>query len=356
MKSLQVTKKTDFSGETIYVGMDVHKKNWTVTLLTSLLEHKTFVQPPLPTALAGYLKKHFPNATYKSTYEAGFCGFWIHEELKREGIDNIVINGADVPTTNKEMKGKRDPVDSRKLAKGLRAGFLQGIYVPSRQELEIREAIRFRSKLVKDITRTKNRIKGMLNRFGTEPPEDLEGKNWSSVYIKWLQKLELETPIGTHTLRAKVRSLLELKAQKRDLEKTIIQKLTAGYKFEIKLLRKIPGVGLIVALTILSELGDTTRFKNINALQSYVGLVPNIYSSGEKEYVGNMTKRMNIHVQPVLIQAAWVAVKKDPSLTKYYQDLCKKMAGNKAIIRVARKLLTRIRHVLVNREEYQLMV
>lgn len=75
MKTEQVTKKLDYQGESIYVGIDVHKKNWGVCILSEYLEHKVFSQPPRPEILVNYLHKHFPNADYYSAYEAGFSGF-----------------------------------------------------------------------------------------------------------------------------------------------------------------------------------------------------------------------------------------------------------------------------------------
>ena len=100
MKTLRFTEKLDFSNHSIYVGIDVHKKNWGVCILGEQLEHKIFSQPPRPEILVNYLHNHFPNADYYSAYEAGFCGFWIDRELKRYGIDNLVVNPSDIPTTD----------------------------------------------------------------------------------------------------------------------------------------------------------------------------------------------------------------------------------------------------------------
>ena len=68
----------NFEGQNIYVGIDVHLKSWTVSILSGHLHHKTFVQPPSPEALSSYLHSHFPNGNYLSAYEAGFSGFWAH--------------------------------------------------------------------------------------------------------------------------------------------------------------------------------------------------------------------------------------------------------------------------------------
>ncbi|HUV01335.1 MAG TPA: transposase, partial [Bacteroidales bacterium] len=143
----------DFTGQNIYTGIDTHKKNWRVSIYSDELYHKTFHQPPKPETLHHYLSKHFPNGTYYSVYEAVYCGFWIHEKLQSLGINSIVVNPADVPTTDKEKKQKTDPVDSNKLAKQLRHGDLEAIYIHNRDMLEDRSLIRTRSTLVKEITR-----------------------------------------------------------------------------------------------------------------------------------------------------------------------------------------------------------
>ena len=121
----QVTKKIDFSGKELFIGLDVHKKSWSVTILVEGMEHRTFTQPPDPQALLNYLQKMFPGGTYYSAYEAGFCGYGIHRELNALGIKNIVINAADIPSSQKDNLEKRDPIDSRKIARALEKGLLQ---------------------------------------------------------------------------------------------------------------------------------------------------------------------------------------------------------------------------------------
>jgi transposase len=354
MKTIQVTKKTDFIGETIYVGIDVHKKQWAVTIRTSLVEHKSFVQPPSAKLLGEYLRSNFPNADFKSAYEAGFSGFWTHYALVDEGIENIVINGSDIPTTDKEKKGKRDKVDSRKICKSLISGLLKGIYIPSRAESEEKEAVRLRKKMVNDITRCKNRITSFLDRYGIIPPEDIrESVNWTRGHIKWLEGLVFQTPIGTESLRIMIHELTGLVELKKELERSILKELKDKYTEEYLLLRKIPGIGAVASITVLTELGNTERFPNVDSLASYAGLVPNVYGSGEREYVGRMTKRKNNYIQTILIQSAWMALRRDPSLTKTYHIWCARMKPNKAIIRIARKLLIRIRYVLINRQDYK---
>lgn len=108
------------------MGIDVHKKHWNVSIKRPYKEYKTFVQPPDAGKLGIYLRTNFPNADYDSVYEAGFSGFWTHDALQKDGVTNIVIDAADVPTINKEKFQKRDSIDSTKLCRSLRGGSLTG--------------------------------------------------------------------------------------------------------------------------------------------------------------------------------------------------------------------------------------
>ena len=145
------SNQLNFNGQNIYVGFDVHLKSWKVTIMTEKLTHKTFSQSPKPKLLYRYLTKHFPGGKYHSAYEAGFCGYWIHNKLKAFGINSIVVNPADIPTIDKEKVQKEDARDSIKIARSLRSGDLTPIHVPSLKTLDDRSLMRTRSALVKDL-------------------------------------------------------------------------------------------------------------------------------------------------------------------------------------------------------------
>lgn len=346
----------DFKGQNIFVGMDVHLKSWTVTILTECLTHKTFNQPACAETLAGYLKRNFPGGNYHSVYEAGFSGFWTHYKLKEMGINNIIVNPADVPTSQKEQLQKDDPTDSRKLARSLRAGELRGIYVPSGSTLQDRSLIRMRATLVKDMTRFKQRIKSFLYFYGVAFPPQFEksGSHWSKRFMKWLnQEVSLGHDSGNQTLK-----ILILEAeQQRVLLLDVLRKirLLAGseeYARNVALLRTIPGIGLIVAITFLTEIENIERFLNTDHLAGFVGLVPNYHSSGEKTGKGEMTFRGHNALRRSLIESSWIAARFDPALMMSYHELLKRMEANQAIVRIARKVLNRVYFVLKNKQEY----
>ena len=122
------------------------------------------------------------------------------------------------------------------------------------------------------------------------------------------------------------------------------------------MLRGIPGIGLLTAMIILTELETVNRFENFDKLCSFIGLIPSTHSSGEKENIGEITHRGNSFLRGALVESSWIAARLDLALNKSYHDYCKRMEPNKAIIRIARKLLNRIRFVLKNNQPYECAV
>jgi transposase len=349
-------KQLDFSGQKIYVGIDVHRKHFTVSIQGEELFYKTFNQPPRAEILVDYLKRNYPGASYFAAYEAGFSGFWLHEELEKHGIKCIVVNACDIPTTDREKKQKRDPLDSRKISRGLKNGELQALYVPQKWNQEDRGLLRIRGKIVGDQTRCRNRIKAQLYFYGIEYPEQFlhSGTHWSQRFMAWLDQLKFGQESGTTTLKLLLKEATGLRELLLESNKSILKlSQQERYRDNVKILLSVPGVGRLTAMILLTELGDITRFIDLDHLCAYLGLMPNVYASGDKEIVGDITKRGNKHLRTSIIESSWVAVRNDPALSLKYHQLCGRMDGNKAIIRIARKLLNRIRYVLLNKEEYR---
>ena len=198
---MQQDNKLSFKDQDIYVGIDTHKNSWKVTIRTEHLEHKTFSQDPRPEILVNYLHGHFPEGNYHCVYEAGYFGFWIHESLKRQGVDCIVVHAADVPTKDKERRNRNDRVDSRKLARSLQNGELIPLYVPSRQAQEDRALVRMRTTMVRKQTRCKNQIKSLLSLYDLKPPVGLAKTHWSNRFICWLESIKFHRDSGEQSLK-----------------------------------------------------------------------------------------------------------------------------------------------------------
>jgi transposase len=352
-------KELNYEGQNIFVGLDVHLKSWNTSIYTDSLHHKTFNSPPKPEVLLEYLRCNFPNGNYFSAYEAGFCGLWAHYRLEELGIHNIVINPADVPTTQKEQMYKSDPVDSKKIGRSLRANELTGIYIPRAKTLEDRSLIRVRSAIVKDLTRIKQRIKSMLYFYGIEFPKEFENGNghWSKRFINWLKIIQLQYSTGTDSLQLWIKEAEQQRIILLETTKKIkILSTTEPYSTNMELIRSIPGIGLITGMIFLTEIEDITRFENSDKLAGFIGLIPTCHSSGERENKGEITSRRHNSMRKTLVESSWIAAGRDPALSFSFSKLCKRMEPNKAITRIARKLVNRVFFVLTNQKKYEFKI
>lgn len=349
------TNQLDFSGTTIYCGVDVHKKQWRVNIHDGNFELEDFSQDPKAEILYKHLSRKYPKATYKIGYEAGFSGFSAQRTFKNLGAVCYVINAADVPTTDKEKKQKKDKIDARKLCDHMQSSKSKSIYVPTVSWEHARSLVRTRDQIVNNQTRSKNRIRQLLHFSGIDLPEQYAaGHYWSKAMITYVQE---QIDYGSAELGTAILLLIKDYTQTRSLllEATrAIRKLCKepAYAPGIMWLRSIPGIGVLNAASILFEIQDIRRFKTLDQLYNYAGLVPDTADSGDTKITKGITARRNEYLRTALVESSWTVVRKDPALLMKYNELCKRMNKNKAIIRISKHLLSRIRFVLLNEKEY----
>ena len=344
----------NFNNQHFYVGLDVHKKRWMTTIRTNKMELETFSMDPSTEQLKRHMEKNYPGGKYYSVYEAGFCGYQIHRELESFGFKNIVAAPTEVPTSNKEKNQKRDPVDSRKLCRELENDSLEGVYIPSQLHQELRSIVRQRYQLIKKQTRLKTQIKGYLRFYGHKLPENCEVQHWTNNFIKYLRKLDFNYPIGKEQLSIYLDELTEIRKLLVRIIKQIKHFLAENsLQEEINILTSVPGVGFTVAVTVLTEIMDPGRFAHLDNLASYLGLVPCILSSSDKERRLGLKFHRNKFLRELLIEAAWMAVRKDPVLIYSFNNYLRRMSKQEAIIRIAKKLVSRIIYVWKNKKPYQ---
>lgn len=348
------TNNLDFTNQTISTGIDVHKKSWTVTIMFQGMHLKTFTMDPRPEDLIKYLHRNYPKARYESVYEAGFCGYWIDRKLRAGGINNIIVNPADVPTKNKERRRKSDKIDSKKLARELSNGDLEGIYVPSEEAESLRALNRLRMQFTKDQTRLKNRIKSLLDFIGIKIPENHEMSHWSRRFIDHLSELEMNHKETKIVLDKLIENLIQIRKELSDIIKNLRTIVREQFNVQktIDHLLSIPGIGFITAITVYTEIIDIMRFSKFDKLSSFVGLMPAVASSGEKEKVLGVSNQQNKFLRSMLIEAAWIAVRNDPAMTMAFGKLIRRMSKQKAVIRIAKKLLSRIKYVWQHQTDY----
>ena len=347
MKSSQTTATPK-----LFIGMDVHKKSWTVHFKTDLFDNKTVTMPAEPTTLISYVEKHFPDHEVNCCYEAGCCGYWIARSLQQHGWKVSVVNPTDVPRTNKQDWQKTDKIDSRHLCKQFASGNLRGIYIPNEEQEQLRSLFRRRVHLSRQLRTIKNHIKSQLLYYGIKIPEQYDTPNWSREMKTWVSNISWKFSSGAATLTSRLKQLEFIWYEELDISNKLRAYCRRQYKRDYYLYKSVPGIGGITASCLLAELGDIRRFNRIDELAAIVGIVPGLYQSSENSIDLGLTKRSNRYLRSLLVEASWVAVRRDMALQAYYRKHSQK-EPNKAIIKVAHKLLSRIRAVIITGIPYQ---
>ena len=106
-------------------------------------------------------------------------------------------------------------------------------------------------------------------------------------------------------------------------------------------------------MEFLLEIGDFERFESGDRLAAYLGLTPSQYSSGENTRLGRITKSGKRHLRATLIESAWTAIKKDPSLRQKYERIKARSGSKRSIVAIARNLVIRLWAMLKKRQEYR---
>ena len=345
-------RKLQFKGETIYCGLDAHKKNWKINCRMGGIELKGFSQNPDASLLSGYCKKHYPGAEVRVVYEAGFCGFGIQRSLEELGISCIVVNAADVPSSDKERKRKDDKRDARKLSRELSQGNLKGVYIPDIEMEQARTLVRQRYRLVQDQTMCKNRIKHTLMFSGVKL--NLENERWNQKYLNAIEKADYKTEALKTALMLGIAEYRQIRSLIKQATEGI-GKLAKEPRFcEVQqYLQSIDGIGLINGMVIQTEIQDINRFKTLDELCGYAGFVPDVNSSDDRIHIKGVTNRCNEFLRRAIIESSWMLIGKDPAMLMKYNEYRRRMEKNKAIIRIGKHLLGRIRFVWKNQKEYQ---
>jgi transposase len=333
-----MAEQRSYTGEHIYVGVDVHKNTYTVTCVCQRQIVKTATVPADPARLAESVSRWFPGATLSSAYEAGFSGFVLHRALTTAGITNMVVNPASVAVAAND-RVKTDRRDSKRLAIDLADGRLRGIAVPTEAEELARLLPRTRAQIVEHRATIARQITAKLHQFGLIPPASR--RLMSSRYLREITTWSLPPELGASlTLladqwRFATRQLLELRH--------LLRAQAQAQEGLEKVYRSVPGIGEVVARTLATELGDMTRFANERALFSYTGLPPSEYSSGASIRRGHISRQGASRLRHVLVETAWRALPRDTALQEIFDRIAATRGKQRAIVAIARRLIGRIR-------------
>lgn len=334
--------KHDYTGKTIYVGIDVHKKTYACASICEGEVIKRDSMPADPERLVKYLNNTFRGAEIKTAYEAGFSGFHLHRYLTSHGIEsNVVHPGAiEVASRNRVKTDKRDAL---KIVKQFSDGRIKGIHIPSEAEEYQRSVTRLRTNILRLRTQVANKLKSLLFTQGliTKDDDKKVSRHWIDEKLT-----EIKSKVISNDFYYVANQYAEEWIQLTDRIKGINQQLALQAKADAGLqmiYESVPGIGLIHARELINELGDMKQFKNEKQLFSFTGLTPSECSSGEHTRHGHITRQGRAVFRKILVEAAWVAIKKDANLQEIYQRLSQHRGKKRAIVGIARRLIGRIR-------------
>jgi transposase len=342
------TRTISYVGKEVFIGIDVHKKTYTVVARVEGEIVKRWTTAASPQTLAQQLHKYFAGATLHSAYEAGFSGFVLHRELERKGIHNLVINASSIEVAVND-RVKTDKRDALKLSTLLEAKRLKGIRIPTESEEAHRLLSRTRKQLVEDRVSVKNKIRMKFHQFGLIDNDEARQMTHTLVEELVNNAPSQELTIAINAYWNVWKSLdEEIKKIEKELEHQ------AKEDANEKTYQSVPGVGPQSARILSNELGNMSQFKNERQLFSYTGLTPSEHSSGEMIHRGHISRQGNSWVRSILIEIAWRAIDQDQALADFFNRLFPRTGKTRAIVAVARKLIGRIRAAFQKSEEYQL--
>jgi transposase len=335
-------------GKEVFVGLEDSKRTWKIAVRCDrMMVHQASMEARYP-IIRQYLRNKFPDCTIHLIYEAGFKGFTLYDQLTEDGIDCVVIP-PHLVTQPKVNKVKTDRKDANRLALVLEnRDFRSSCHIPDQERREDRQISRTLTAVIKEIIRTRNRIRKLLDFHGIDVPFR-DKAAWGRKEFHFLRDLPVREPVRISldvlldTLEAFWNHQVTLRASLRQLSQK------ERYRPAFLIARSLPGIGWYTAMRLILEMGeDLTRFPSGKKIAAFVGLTPGEHSTGETIRKGRITGMGPGVVRAALIENSWAAIRKDPALlTKFRRVWQATGSKKKAIVAVARVLIVRLRACIV---------
>jgi transposase len=350
---MNTRKVQDFvvTGKEVFVGLEDSKKTWKIAVRADrMVIHHASMEAKYPLLLR-YLQHKFPACTIHLIYEAGFKGFILYDQLTDDGIDCVVIP-PHLVTEPKVNRIKTDKRDANRLAYVLENhDFTAACHVPDRERREDRQISRTYIAIQKDIIRTRNRIRKFLDFHGIESPLR---EYWSRGDFRHLKELDIPSSLRI-SLDVLLTQLEQLWVHQLTLRHALRDLCTKErYQNAFDIVRSIPGMGWFSAIRLVLELGDDlSHFTSGKKIASFAGLTCSEYSSGDTEWKGHITGMGSGFIRSMLVENAWVAIRRDPALlSKFTRIWHASGSKKKAIVGVARMLIVRLRACVISGVPY----
>jgi transposase len=332
------------SKDKVYVGIDLHKRSFSFVMLSvsgeKLAEGKRSTSFEAVCDFAGQLDHR-----HQVALEPLPNSFWFIDQL-RPSAGSIHLAHTGKVRLIAASRLKNDRLDACILADLLRVGYLPEVYIPEERIRQWRLLVRHRIQLVKDSTRLKNRILGMINREGyTVLASDPFGKKGRAQLDSLALSSSLRAAIDSHLVALDLLSA-QMGALDREIERI------AESDEVVRLLCTIDGVGPFTALVVRAFVGDMSRFRSAKAFAAYTGLIPGYRHSADTIHNGSITKQGNATLRWVLVQAVTHAVRRSPDLKRLHARLCFRSSVGAARVAVAHALARIIYHVWTEARPY----
>jgi transposase len=294
----------------IYLGLDVHKESVTIAVLPADVKVPTRIDtyPNDLAKLRRVCERLAKEGTLRACYEASGAGYVLQRALQAWGIHCDVIAPSLIPV-KPGVQRKHDRYDAGQLARLYRAGELTVIRIPSEAEERVRDLVRCRETLQRELVKSRHYVLKFLTRRGFVYRA---GLHWRAAHYTWLRQLiGVSSPLAPEdrVVFEEYFALLEYKLARRDALNARIEALavTPAYAPAVAALQCFRGIQVHTAMVLATELVDWRRFASPRQLMAYLGFVPREHSSGPRERRGSITKAGNAHCRHVLVQAAWAA-------------------------------------------------
>lgn len=335
--------------EVRYIGLDVHKHYITVGGMNAQQE---LVLRPRNVEMDHFKRWAEENlcSTDEVVLEATTNTWDIYDTVAPLVKRVVVAHPAEVKQIA-NARVKTDNQDVIRLLRLLIADMIPEVWVPPVEVRELRALISYRWRLVKTATAIQNRMHSLLHRHNIPAPEGKidTGENrgwWEQVQLSSLERLRLDQELKM--LRLVREHIVEVEKE--------LGRLSTSKRWgqQATHILQLPGVGIVVTMTILSAIGEIQRFPSAKKLVGYAGFGAGVEDSGQKHRDKGITKAGRKELRWALVEAAWQAIRSNPRLRAEYDQLCQRKLPNQAIVAIARKLLVTLWYVLSRQESYDL--
>ncbi|MEW6618317.1 MAG: IS110 family transposase [bacterium] len=340
----------------LFIGLDVDKKSFSFTIQDHNIMKRTKTIPAQPQYFYNYLQNNYSNKQIICAYEAGPTGYHLYDYLTQKNIPCLVVPPLSIPKAPNE-RVKTNRIDSVKLTALLKAGSLKSIRVPQDEWRELRHLVKIRQNYASLRKVTQQRIKALLLFAHLDGYIKDPYQKWSCNHINEIKKIPCQ-PAIRDCLDMLIDDLFYARKQLLTIHRVLRSFCNSheNIKNYLSFLQSIPGIGFVVAVTLLGNIGDPKNLKDPRELASFVGLVPRENSTGDDVNRGSITHLGDKVLRFLLIEAAWVAIRKDIRLYQFYCRIKNRhhseIAKKKAITAVARKLTAIIYRILKEERKY----